>query len=364
MIKRTCVFICMILILSSCGYKDIDQRFFVASIGIDPADKEGEKYKVSLKLAIPTEDIKAGGEKFQMMTEEAVSITGAVRVIKSKVDKELDFSHSKLVVFGEDFVKNNDMREVMDWFLRRRDIQRIAWVGIGRPSAEEILNVKPKFERLPSNALLLAFGETGTESSMIVSEKLFDFWKRLHERGLDPILSIIEKSPEGTFSINQAAVLDKRSAKIVLDKDETKIWNMLSNRKQKADIQVKMPDKEFFYLSVDEVKTEYRLRTAANQKPYAEVNIDLEGIVEESGGHFSRNDITENKARAEESFKKEALHLLKKLQKAEVDPFGLGLLYRATHLAQDDWRQWQEIYPDLDFKVNVKATIQATGGIH
>jgi spore germination protein KC len=58
---------------------------------------------------------------------------------------------------------------------------------------------------------------------------------------------------------------------------------------------------------------------------------------------------------------KTCLALLKKIQKANVDPMGFGLRYRATHPGNDAWKQWQSIYPTIKFVVNPNIQIEGTG---
>src|SRR5690349_17935436 len=103
------------MVLSACGFKDIEKRFFVVSIGVGPSKDSPNEY--------------------QIVSQEANSISEAVRIIKTKVDKEIDFSHAKVIVFSESIVKNKGNAGMYYWFTRRRDIQKIAWVNIGRPSA-------------------------------------------------------------------------------------------------------------------------------------------------------------------------------------------------------------------------------------
>lgn len=349
-------------LISACGYKDIDKRFFVVSIGVDPSEQKDNKYKVSLKLAIPTGDIKAGKDKFQIISDNANSLTGAIRRMKSKVDKELDFSHAKVIIFGEEVAKK-EVTELMDWFFRRRDLQKIAWVAVGRPTAEDILKVHTPSERLPSNALFLTFGQSGTESAYIISEYLFDFRKRVLERGLNPLMPIIEKNSFGTFTVNKTALFDNRKLKMVLDDYETKVLNMLMNRTEKVDLKVVQNKENSFYLSVDEVSSAYKFKNI-NGRLVIQVDVSLEGVVEEAIPYFSASDLDKGSIAAAETFKQKAEDLLKKMQKEQLDPIGLGLLYRSRHLNKDDWEQWRALYPDAKWDIKVDVTIQGTGGLH
>lgn len=357
-----------LVVLASCGYKDIDKRFFVVSVGIDrndQADREGApRYRILLKMAIPQADIKAGQEEFVLIGEQSDSITDAVRRIKAKVDKELDFSHAKVLLFGEDVVKEGNMNRLLDWFMRRRDIQKIAWVGVARPNAEKLLLLKPKSERLPSNALFLSFGQSGTESAYIVSEYLFSFRKRLIERGLDPVLPLIEMSGGDLLQINKAVAMNKDRMVTLLNPEETKVLNIISNRTKEAEIEVNQAGDLRYYLSIDKANTRYKVIASSDTDSYVAVDVRLAGAVEEAAEDIGSADVQQLKKAAEQGFKKKIEGLLSKLQARGVDPVGLGLIYRGTRLDAEDWKQWEEIYPNVKFKVNVNVTIQGIGGLH
>lgn len=350
----------IVLSLTSCGYKDIDKRAFVVTIGVDQAKSDDKKYKVMLKIAIPTADVKMGEPEFIVSEEESDSISDAVRMIKTKVDKEIDFSHAKAIVFGESVVKD-DIEEILDWFIRRRDIQKMAWVGIGKPDAEKILNLKRKVERLPSNSLFLSFGKAGTESVYIVSEYLFDLRKRMTEKGVDPILPILELKEDKYFQIQNAAVLSTNKTGIVLSPEETKIMNLLLNRVKEMDVEVKKQEKVAFFVAVDDADVNYKINLDDNENPKILVNIQMEGIIEEDLSIGEDEKISDYKKMTEEQVKGKVIDLLNKLKKEKLDPIGLGLKYRASSFDKDDWEKWQSLYDKVEFDTNVELTLQGTG---
>jgi spore germination protein KC len=263
------LFIVMIVI-SGCGFKDIDKRFFVVSIGVDKAEDKEKEYKVSLKLAIPNVEAKNIKSEHLLVSEEAETISEAVRVIKSRVDKELDFGHTKILVLGKEVVES-DISHILDWFMRRRDIQKIAWMTIGKPTAKEILDLTPKAERLPSNSLFLAFGEAGTESPYISSEYLYLFRRELYERGVDPHLPIVEIE-EKIFKINTVSIFKDAKQVLKLNQDDTKTFNTMLRGYDKLNLKVET-DEYHFNLSVDKVSRDFTIDTFDTGKPVIKYNM-------------------------------------------------------------------------------------------
>ncbi|MDQ6597344.1 Ger(x)C family spore germination protein [Bacillus salipaludis] len=220
-LKKIQIVIIFIVVLLLCGggFKDIDKRFFVVSIGVDLAKNSSKKYLVSLKFAIPAIS-KDSPSEYVIVTEEANSMGEAVRIIKTKVDREIDFSHAKLVVYGEKVLKQRGNKGIHYWLTRRRDIQEIAWAAIGKPTAEAVLKVRPKSETIPSNSLFLSLGKDGSETPYIISQFIFEMKRKLIEKGVDPFLPIIEAKKE-IFEINKVGLMDKSHIKLMLTPEDS-----------------------------------------------------------------------------------------------------------------------------------------------
>jgi spore germination protein KC len=347
----------MAFFLTGCGFKDIDKRLFVVSVGIDPAKNSSKKFLVSLKFAVPIVE-KISNESF-IISQEGDTIAEAVRIIKSKVDKEIDFSHAKLIVYNEEVMKANLDPNLYYWFIRRRDFQEMSWVAIGKPSALEVLKVKPKSERLPSNALFLAFGRDGTETAYIIPEFLFDFKKRFGERGLDPMLPIIQAKKD-IFEINSVALLDKNRLKLKLQSKETMILNLFLTDSPKTALKIN-DGEESFVIDTQAVKTKYKLITENQKQPYIKVDLSVDGRIEEARFDVSNRDLNKYEKAANGYLSKQVKAVLVKMQKENVDPIGFGLHYRGRHMGNDDWKNWQRLYPTIKFKVNADINISDTG---
>lgn len=347
-----------VFLLNGCGFKDIDKRFFVVSIGVDLAKDGPKKYLVSLKFAVPS-PTKDNTNEFAIVTESADSMSEAVRIIKTKVDKEVDFSHAKVIVLGEEVVKEKGNAGIFYWFTRRRDIQAIAWTAIAKPSALDVLKVKPKGESMPSNALLLALGKDGSETPYVISEFMFDMKYKLIERGIDPILPIIE-AEKNHFEINKVGLFNKSHMVLKLDPEETKILNFLRKREEKSANKV-TKGKTTIVIDTQKVKTKYKIYTPKGKAPFIKVNVSVEGTLEEATRRVPNEKLSIYEKANEKSLNREVEKVLKKIQKANLDPIGFGLRYRSRHFNNDDWEEWKRIYPAITFKVRTKVQIADTG---
>lgn len=347
-----------VVLISGCGFKDIDKRFFAVSIGVDKGEKE--KYKVSLELAVPSGDPKQPGDSI-ILSEEADSIAAAIGIIKSKADKELDLGHMNVIILGKDIAKEN-LFTTVDWFTRRRDIQEIAWVSISDSMASDILNFHPKSEYIPSNSLLFLFGNEGTETPYVISEYLFSFWRDLVEPGIDPVLPIIKLNKnENTLEVQRSGVIRDKRLAVVLDRNDTMLLNLFIKQKVKSEINVKAKNYDFTIASSN-AKVKYKINTKGST-PIIDIFVNLKGNLEEKHREQQRVNLNSYEKITNKEYKKKFEKLLTKLQKAKADPIGFGQRYEATHLGDEKVKieEWKRLYPQAKFKLHVTTKIDGTG---
>lgn len=296
---------------------------------------------------------------------ESKSVSDAVHLLKSHIDKELDFGHAKVIIFGEKLL-DEDMRILSDFFLRRRDLQQISWVSVGKPSAEDVLRAKPSSEVVGANVLFNIFSGIGTNSSNTVSTYLFDFRRQLMENGIDAVLPIIETDEKGeTMIVDKAVVFKDKKEKVKLNPNQSQVYNILSNKMKKGNFIIPVPSKkdETFTVLTHSVKTKYRLESLSDHSKYVvKMNVEMTGVIEESKVLLPSSKLDEYNKLASKEAKRQILDFLTTMQKNEVDPLGFGLRYQATHLDnQVKVKKWDQIYPDLEFEVSVKVDIKDVG---
>ncbi len=354
-----CVMLCFMLLLTGCGFKDIDKRFFVVALGIDQTENEKAPYRITLQLAVPSPKIEPGASKVQLETIEAATISEGVRMLKAYVDKELDFGHCKVFIIGEALARS-DYGDVLQWMTRRRDIQSVADVAIGKPDAESLLKVQPISERYPGNTLFLSFGKDATESPYTYIESVFDFSRRASEKGLDPVMPVIRRDDKESYVINRAALLNKQKIQLILNPIETQLFNQIAQHFVKSSLHG-MFEGTNLVLAITEIHSRYKFIKQSGGQETMNMNIRVKVVFEEAPKGLYEKHWSDIERQLSLSYSKSVEKLLRKIQKSGVDPLGLGLRYRATHRGEAAWGHWQKIYPELDFQVNTQLKIEGTG---
>ncbi|MEK8131842.1 Ger(x)C family spore germination protein [Paenibacillus filicis] len=362
--RKTAFALMLLILLCGCGFKDVDKRHFAVAIGFDKSKHLEGGYNILLKIAIPQGDPKGGTQQFEVIQEESKSIAEALRRLKSKVDKELDFSHTKAILIGEGLAKE-EISPFIDWASRRRDIQLVGLVAVAMPTAEAVMQVKPKGERIPANALFLALGEEGTESPYIIGTYLFDLERRLSEEGLDPIIPIVE-ARKGDLTIEKAVLLDKTKIVLALTPQETRLYKLLTKNNLKTDFAITQRQ-GVISMNVERSRAAYRIVNEPEGKSYLHYQLNLEGDLEEEHNGINKLD-RETIQRYTQAFEAELNQqvkaLLQKMQQHHLDPVGFGLRYAAhTWSVKNKAEAWKQLYPELDMKVTSKVKLKETGEV-
>lgn len=338
------------------GYQDIDKRFFVVAMGVDQG-KDGMPYEVTLQLAVPQQDPKAGKNQSVLLSRSAGSIASAISVMKSEVDKEFDFGHMKLILVGDKIVERNWIK-TMDWFWRRRDIQKVSFVAVARPDVRSVLSVKPKFERLPANSFFIAFGEEGTETPYLVTEYLFDLHRRLHERGIHPVVPIVEPH-ENQARIQTGYVVTSDGAQLELTPKETALYSMLLGRSATATLSAESNGRSFS-VAADEIHIEHKLSGGREPKIVAQGMI--KGILESAEERVPNEQLPLYAKALERQVNHDIESFLRRLQSSQVDPIGFGLRYRATSFDNaNEWDRWLGLYPRAAVDSRVRVVLSTPG---
>lgn len=354
----TCLVVLLLCaLLGGCSFKDIDKRFFVVAMGVEWSGKEDAPYSVTLRLAIPASKVGEGLAESQIEHQEAKSIAEAVRNLKAHVDKELDFGHCRMFLFGESLAKIS-LEEPLNWLTRRRDIQLISYMAVAAPSAHKLLEANPTTERLAGNSFFLTFGKEGTVSPYTVTEYLFDTFRRFKEKGMDPYFPIISYDGD-SYVVEHLALFNKINQRLVLTPPETQLYNMSANEFSKSGIAITFDGKPLaFYVA----RVSRHVSITKADPPIVKLKLNLSGMVEQ--GILSL-DIHQVKPQLEAHVNKTLEELLYKIRDAKVDPYGFGLHYLGQYFGKKaDWEYWKSVYPEVRFEVETEVKIESTGLVH
>lgn len=348
--------------LSGCAFRDIDKRAFVSAIAVDDSGDTKKPYQITIKVVVPSGNIKQEGVKYAFFSEKGVSISEALALIRATIDKDMDFSHTKVIIVSKNLLDRN-LGNVTDFFHRRRDIQLVSWIGIAEKRAKDILKMEPKSQSSVTAPLFNFFNRTSVQSPYITPKYLFDFRRQQIETGIDPVLPIIKiDKKEKRFVVHRALVIGDGKF-VELNPQQTMVYNILRGNIERFNAQIKEKNGKFKYgVFIDSTSISYKINSENNQRPIIKYKIRHQGILEEASKYTESDLLEEYGKESSKVAKKLILELLTYLQKQNVDPLGFGLRYKATHLHTGDiYKEWRNLYPQAKFTIDMDVNIKSTG---
>ncbi|MCL2415873.1 MAG: hypothetical protein FWD01_03570 [Defluviitaleaceae bacterium] len=133
---------------------ELESRAFVVTIGIDALDNQEEssgnnengENRFEVYMTIPDVRYIADDkeENVRVFSARGRTISQAVEAVDSKISNRIYFGHTKVIMLGENLLKNqNLLREALDTLERKNDINAKCIILAANQPISEILEAKP-----------------------------------------------------------------------------------------------------------------------------------------------------------------------------------------------------------------------------
>ncbi|MEA4893689.1 MAG: Ger(x)C family spore germination protein [Oscillospiraceae bacterium] len=202
-------------LLSGCwNYRGLDEMSVVIGIGVDKATKGGG-YQLSFEIVDISAPVKDKGIQSKIIESEGNTIFDAVRNAKKRINNKLYFGQTQLVVFSNEIARNEDMRGIIDWFLRDGEMRQTVYAVISQePTARDLLNSKGLGQRIVSDEIRNIVENDNYFTSSTFSAELYSIFDTIRAKGKTPALPAIHITPnngEAVVEVNGTAVFNKES---------------------------------------------------------------------------------------------------------------------------------------------------------
>ncbi|UOR11456.1 Ger(x)C family spore germination protein [Halobacillus amylolyticus] len=391
MIKHMFLLLCLLsglVLLTGCwDHRESGDIALVMGMGIDKME-EDNLYRVSFQIVNPGQV--AGGKRGQgqgtavtTYSETGSTIFETVRKISKKVPRLLSFSHTVVLVIGEDLATEGGLPKILDFTERYYDFRSTALVLVAKEGqALPILSVLTPLERIPAMKIQetvqkteKVWGETPQRNINDVVQTISSKSKGLSLGGI----SIAGNLTEGQTSANTKRAVPTTLVKVsglALFKDgKLKGWledkeargvAWIQNKIKKTVLSSKCKENKST-MAVEVLRSSTELKVSvAHGKPKMTISIRGEGHLEEITCPI---DLTQPKQifqlnnTFESEIKQEVTTAVKTAQEQKNDIFGFGeAINRANPKAWKEMaKQWDETFADMEVQVNVKFFIRGIG---
>ncbi|WP_069650512.1 Ger(x)C family spore germination protein [Caloranaerobacter ferrireducens] len=376
-LSKTIIVLMCVIILTGCWDKvEINDRAFISAIGVDVQREGGEldKNKTGYKKLIVTfvfPNVKAirkggGGEKPRfILSSMGQNIFHVSNTLTTRSNKTMFFGHTKAIIIGEKVVRDSEtLKHIFDELERSHAIGRKVGVFISQGEAKKVIEIEPSLESV-TGTYLAGLSKAQERSSRFTPKTIGDILPSLHDCKCALIPRIVPANKE--IKVAGAAVI--RDYKLVgwLGEVENRSVMFITDEVTSEDIIITDDNVVVSYAVTDSVAK--KTGKIENGQIIINITVSMEGVLEQYKLETGKDVLDDKLLRRlegliENKVKNEIEETLKKIQKEfKADVIGIGEYL--CKFKPDIWEKvkddWENVFPEVKVKVDVKAKIRRIG---
>ncbi len=393
-----------VIILSACqgtgGRREIEDLGIVTAFGVDYID---EKVVVTLEVVNPlasttstqASSTKTEGQKYVYPRGIGETVKDAITDINLYFDKKVFLSHSNLLIIGEEFAKRGIV-DLMDFFLRDDQPREDMYIVVAKGcKASDIIGIKAGLGRAAGTYLydtINNFSINGRSINLSIAEK----YRYYYDVANEPVVGVVHvkevvrsddelKKEEKTamvLDVSGGAVLKRERLIGYFDGEEMIGFNLIVGDFKSGIIVFRTPvedkDKEKVIIGKDGVFTTLDIINANTKRKisvidgniHLTIDVKLKAALNEINQALNVID-AEVISRIERACSDKVKELISKtLEKGQKefkqDSFSIEVSVHQQHpkLWKEIGTEWQYIFPEISYDVNVETTIVKIGLIN
>lgn len=388
MIRMLIILISLLCVLTGCyDANELDDLAYVIAIGIDKGTSK--TLQVTFQIAIPVnisgESSSPGKETSTLLTIDADSVYEAVSLANAQISKEVNLSQNKMVVFSEELAKDG-LEGYINPFVTNKEIRPRTSVVVCKSTSREFLStITPVLETNPARYLDLILS-SHSYSGYNIGTELVDFYWNEQSPYVEPIAILAEisnnnsgnskdnNSPSQEVNENPtpkfSGIAVFSGAKMIgeLKEDEIIPHRILTNSLQPVNFalpDIKETDKITTVTLSQISKSKIKLNLE-NNIPQINIVANIHAQLVTSGSptdYFENENRYQLAKKIEDELSKLIYSYLTKCckeLKTDITGFGKNLRPKYLTLGELEKIDWENIYPNSEFTVNVHVDLNTT----
>lgn len=372
--------VCFFLIAGLCGCwnsRELDSLAIVMGVGIDRLEGP-EPIKITAQvvraggISQKGTNGSGGGEApaYWNVDHTGDTVFGTIRNLSEKSSRRLFFPHEEVLIFGKSAAEEG-VRAHLDFFTRDPEPRNNIYILVSEGTAEEILNVPAKLEKIPSvkiaDLAVNHYAITSNTSAVTIHE----FTTRLLSSTTAPVAPMIGVCGEGenrTMEITGTAVFkgDKMVGKLDEIEGRGLLWVL---GEVKSGI-IEVEDPQGSQVALEIIRAGGKITPVLKDgKVIMKVEVTEEGNIGEYTGSEDLTDasmVAFLEQKQTDAIRSEILAAFEKARELDADIFGFGdAIYEKN---PKDWENmktdWDEVFQEIELEISIHAKLRLMGRIN
>lgn len=333
-------------------------------LGLD-VDKD-DHLLVYMSSPVFNKEAKVKEEKVEV---KAVTIRDSRELFDQTVMALTSGSKTQLILVGKKLLKRKNWMDYIDPFYRDpKNTVTTRMVAVDGP-VSDVIFFRPKDKpRLP--LYLANLVDTAYRRNVTVKTSLQELHEQTTEKGMTA--SITEMKKDGKIMLTGTALLDEKGRyKLSIKPHENKLMRILQHKKKgdfpfTISVPLKSNSREKHWLSFGTSNVKVKTKVRYDDHFIFDTDVKMRIAITERLFPFNvRKDTAKLQKSIETKMQADFGRLIKKMQTANIDPFGYGRYARAYKYPE--WKkvqnQWVKAFSKADVNVKVSVKIGGMGTI-
>ena len=402
MINKEKIFIIIYLlfitvILSSCTKgREIQQLAIVTAMGID---REGDNLILTCEISNPlynpdTDGVSSASKSVVFIYGKGRTLLEAIAELSLNLDRELFFSHADILILGEDLAKQGIIQN-LDYLLRSQEPRETTKIVVAKGcKASEIMGLRGDLNFSVGQyvgKLLDNFDLNGKTININVAE----YYRYYYDQNNEPVIGVVEKKevkeigaktgeegpPREILNVGGGAVTKRDSLIGYFTPDEMFGFNFIINNIKGGTITFVTPDeldnnisiigKEGKFTSLEILKSGTKQEVMVRDgNIHLDINVKLRAALTEEEKAIDLDNeevikiLEDFSSRSVEKIISKTLDKGQKEFKQDNFSIGQGIHKKDPKLWKEISKDWDSIFPEMTYNVNVETKIVKIGIIN
>ncbi|WP_064093195.1 Ger(x)C family spore germination protein [Rossellomorea aquimaris] len=292
-------------------------------------------------------------------------------IMDRKISGNFEPSKNRVFLLGEELAKK-DIYQFLDIFYRDPNSSISAKIAVVDGKGEEILNKISEKNILIAEFLieLIASSEASTASP---KHNVQSICTVMFDEGKDFAIPLIKLNDENEVELEGTGIFHNKSLVDTLNVQESTLFLIMANQKAKiarlatkVESDKKLNINNFITYNISKAKS--KLKIVSDSPSNIQIEIDVKADI--SVVEYPEDQLTDKKKLKElnneisKKLTEEAENLIKKIQLANSDLFGIGRELIAYHPKTWEKVNWEELYPRITITPSIEVDIVGHGIIN
>lgn len=387
MMKSLRVMLSLIVILplmSGCwDRQELNQLGIMLGLGVD---RDGDMIKVSAQVVVPREVAKGQGSNATSVTQyqaSARTLLEAIQKLTETSPRAIFMAHIRVLVFGEEFARENGIYDVVEALLREPDVRPDYYVMVARKtSASNILNVLTHLEDIPAEKLFNALdisSKSWAPTTTVTSDKLMQY---ILTPSMSPVITGVELigdqkiagetknvetiKPPASLHFSGLSVFRKDKLIGWLNQNDSKGYNYIRDNVKSTIGPTQCPGGGYVTLKTLRTKTDHKVKMVRGEPQiHLKVNtVSVIGSVDcemEIGSMEAIKQLEELAQDRIVELMKGTVSLVRSKYKVDIFGFGQDIYHKHPKIYKREEKNWDKYFQNLNITYEANVQIRRIG---